>query len=99
MKPEWIVLAVLVVLVGFQYLQETNTKWECLQTECSGFISEEEIAAQVCYETEEGTLCNLNVDGQNVVVPLSNLNLTGIQFCKEFTCVQEIKVREANYTI
>lgn len=99
MKPEWIVLVVLTILVGFQYLQETNTEWECLQTECSAFMSEEEIISQICYQSEEGIVCNLNVDGQDVVLPLDNLNLTGLQFCKEFTCVQEVKVRGANHTI
>lgn len=91
------VLALLIAIGAF-FLPTPYGSWECVQTKCSKYMNEDEIADQVCSQTEQGELCSLNVDGTQAVVPRSQLNFSSLQFCKEEVCVKEVKTRVTNYT-
>lgn len=76
-----------------------NETWDCVQTQCSQYLTEDEIVAQVCSQTDQGLLCSINIDRESTIIPREQLNLTSLRFCKQEICVKEIRTRPANYTI
>ena len=99
----YVMLAVVVIFLAVQQFTTTSVEtgnWECAQTACSRLMTEQEIAASVCAENDAGEMiCSVNVDGEETLVPLNQLNLTGLNFCAEYVCVKEAKVRDVNYPV
>ncbi len=93
---------VLLAVVVFLISQNTsrNETWECGQTVCTSLMTQRAIVDRFCSMDERQKFqCSLNIDGRPAVVPLDSLNLSSIQVCSEFTCVKEVMVRPANYTV
>ena len=84
---------------------EEEGSWVCLQTTCSESEPGGELwAAENCavVEDETGELveaCSVVIDGVEQVVRKDAINLSAIRNCLEYTCVQEVRVREANYRV
>lgn len=98
----YVLLALLILATAFQFVNNFKGKnrWECAQVVCSKLMTEREIAATICSSNAQGEMiCQLNVDGQTVIKPLSQLNLTGLSICAEYNCVKEIQVRNAKYVV
>lgn len=96
----YLLIAIAILGIGFQFYQELNTNWECAQTDCSRFMTQEEIAANICVEDDNGEMiCRVNVDGQDVLIPLDQLSLTDLSFCAEYVCIKEIRIKDVNYPI
>lgn len=94
------IISILALLIGIGafFLPSPYGDWDCVQTVCSKYMDETEIAAQVCSVTDNGEFCSLNVDGNQAIVPRDQLNFSTLQFCKEEVCVKEVKTRVTNYT-
>ena len=77
-----------------------NQSWECIQTECSQFMTTNEIVESFCFVNNESMmLCKINVDDQQYEIPLAELDLSAFQICKEFSCVKEALVRPVDYVL
>ena len=104
-KTVWAAVALVVTLLLVQngYLltkQENEGQWECAQTACSTLMTPEEIVSKICFlDDAQKFMCNLNVNGQQALVPLDSLNLSALNLCSEFTCVKEVMVRDAEYPV
>lgn len=78
--------------------------WVCTQQICSASEpAGENWAQQNCGLVNDSAgvpieACAVVIDGQQQIVPRSSINLSAIQQCTEFTCVQEVRVRNVNYT-
>ncbi|MCF7798305.1 hypothetical protein K9M74_00210 [Candidatus Woesearchaeota archaeon] len=97
-----VAIVALLLSVAAWIFPVNNTKdvsWECVQTVCTELMSEAEIEAQVCSQTDQGMVCSLEVDGQVSVIPREELNFTGLQLCKAQACIKEVQTRPANYSL
>lgn len=106
-------LYVLIAVLGAWMVLATNTEvttqesgdWACLQTVCSQSEPGGELWAQEncgTIEDENGTLieaCSVVINGQEQIIQRNAINFSAIRSCTEYTCVQEIRVREVNYTV
>lgn len=101
------ILGIWVFLVSAVQPGVTNDgQWVCAQTACA----QSEPAGQAWAQENCGTItdnqtgqtvqaCRVTIDGQEQVVRQDALNLSAIRNCLEYVCVQEVKVREANYSV
>ena len=78
-----------------------DVEWQCSQVACEEFITGQQWAQENCVQNGGETVCPVvdQTTGQQVLVPLENIDLSQIQQCVSFVCVQETPVRPANYTI
>ena len=85
-------------------LSSETAEWRCSLVECAETIelTGVEWAQQNCAITDEGTLCQVNLDtGQSQIIPLDQLNLSAITAtqCVKYVCVEEAPFRKVNYEI
>ena len=73
-------------------------EWMCSQYTCETEQTGVEWANENCEVTEQGTLCPVTVDGEEVLIPAEQLSLNNITVCQEFRCQQETPFRSVNYT-
>jgi hypothetical protein len=108
--PHVVVLYTLIALlvatsVYLLFFQETDTgTWQCSNVACANYAGPDAWVAQNCFQApnENGvdtTVCRVAVEGVNRLLPLSQLNLSSLSVCSEYVCVQEVRVRSANYSI
>lgn len=114
-QRHFIVLYVLIAVLGVWMLlvstqaatssAASDGEWVCLQTVCSQSEPGGELWAQEnCgfIEDENGEqveACQVVIDGEEQVIRKDAINLSAIRNCLEYQCVQEVKVRETNYTV
>lgn len=83
--------------------RDDGSSWMCSNVVCSQVTGPQEWMQQNCFEaaTTDNVqmVCRIQIDGISRLVPLSELNLTGIAVCAQYACVQEVKVRAVNYTV
>jgi len=101
---KFVLLLVLIIIAigaaGFGLFLEKDAKWICAQTDCSRFMTGQEVIATICSPNEEGMMfCSLNVDGQVATVPLTQLNVSALNICAEYKCIAEMKIKEVDYPI
>lgn len=99
-----VVYVLLAVIIGYllftRFAEDGNQSWACNDLGCSSFMTPDEWVNQFCrLDADNNVVCTVDVNGQQALVPLSQLDLSQLQVCKEYVCVQEIKVRAANYSI
>ncbi|MEM5793313.1 MAG: hypothetical protein QXY45_03060 [Candidatus Aenigmatarchaeota archaeon] len=87
----------LIALTALYLKQTTQEKWVCNLLNCTKTITGEEWAKDNCFLMGNEEVCRLAVNGQNQLVYKKNLNLSAIQQCVEYNCIQEIKIRTTNY--
>lgn len=108
-----LVLYVIVAIIGVWLLLlstpdvtgDTQEEWVCLQQVCSqsepgGDLWVQENCGVI--EDDQGNpveACQVVIDGVEQLVALQEINTSAIRNCVEYTCVQEVRVREANYTL
>lgn len=89
-----------IVVFGCAEQMQSDEIWECVQTECTRLMTQNEIVDRFCFMDEQQKFqCSLNIDGQPALMPLDMLNLSNIQVCSEFRCLKEMMVRPANYSV
>ena len=103
--PFMIIYGVLTVLIVWMlYItvidEPRYDEWVCIQEQCiSSEPAGEQWASQNCAEVnntqtgEQQVVCQVNIDGQAQVIPLSEINLSSNTTCTEAVCVQEVPVR------
>ena len=75
-------------------------EWECIQTECSRFMTPQELVNNICFlDNQSMMMCAIDVDDQQFSIPLTQLNISAFQVCAEYNCVKEALVRPANYLL
>jgi len=103
MSPMSIVIIIFLIWLGvltFLYLKSsTNEDWKCTLVNCTSFITGEEWATDNCFIANNQEVCKLIIDGQNQLIPKQQLNISAIQQCTEYTCIEETKIRTTNYII
>lgn len=109
--PVIVVAAVLLVFLLWLSLltvQTANpqTQWVCVQEVCvadepGGELWAQQNCGPVLDETTNQTVqaCQITIDGQTQVIAQSEINLSAIRNCIEFACVQEVPVRNVNYSL
>ena len=100
-----IILYVLVLILGgILFFTQEDHEWVCVQEVClesapAGDAWAQENCGEI--ETQEGeriVACALVIDGVEQLVPLTSLNLSAIQTCTLYQCLQEVPVRATDYT-
>lgn len=80
-----------------------GNEWVCVEAECTNSISGEEWAQEFCLQDGDRTVCPIQVEGQQVLLPLDELreqvNLDEFEQCVEARCVAESLVREVSYSL
>ncbi len=96
-----LVLALLVWAV-FDVINYTRSDWQCSTVACGRVITAEEWINQNCYASPSNIneiVCTVNINNTKQLVPLSMIDTTTLAQCLEPVCVQEVRVRNVNYTI
>ena len=74
--------------------------WACLRLVCIRQMTQDEWTSKYCRSDQGQTWCKVQTEnGTNYVVPLQNLNLSVINECGEYACMQEALVRNASYRL
>ena len=96
-----LVVAIIALALSLQYtIDKSRYRWVCSQVVCEEYMSQQEWINRYCSLNESNEFnCNVLINGQQAVVPLKWLNVSSIQECKKYRCIQEMVVRNANYTI
>ncbi len=96
-----IVLGIIAIVVSIKAsISSENSQWVCSQVVCDKYMTQEEWVNTFCELNASNEFnCRVNINGQQMMIPLKWLNLSNVRQCKEFRCVQEVLVRPANYTI
>lgn len=95
----YILILILAGFVAFSYVRDINAKWQCNIVNCTELMTADEWVAENCGQTVNGTMCKVTFQGQQILVPIDQLNLDNLRECKKFACVQETRVRDVNYEI
>jgi len=73
--------------------------WACNGLVCKRTMTPQEWVTRFCFAKDGQNVCSVNTPQGAMNVPLSALNLTAITDCAEYSCVQEVFVRNASYTL
>ena len=102
-------IAILALIVGaYAVLDTSNTnrgngEWVCAQAQCTEYLTGQEWVDQYCLQDGNETVCPIQVEGQQVLVPLPRLqqqvNFEEFQQCVEARCVGESYIQSTNYSI
>lgn len=102
-------LAALLVYTGLRVLSlgdsGTQGEWQCNSAQCVEFVDPQEWITENCAQSllPNGTsylACRVVLDGAETTIPLDVINLTFVgQQCAVAQCVQEIRIRNVNYTL
>ncbi len=99
----YVLIALLAAWTFYDLVTTEDEVWTCSNVICSSVAGPEEWTRQNCFDaaTEQSvqTVCRVQVDGVPRIVPLADLNLSGVQVCSQYSCVQEVRVREVNYPV
>ncbi|MEM4244755.1 MAG: hypothetical protein QW404_00220 [Candidatus Nanoarchaeia archaeon] len=96
-----IVLALLVWAV-FDITNYLKADWQCSTVTCGKVVTAEEWINQNCYTSPTDSnqiVCTVNINNTKQLVPLNMIDTTTLTQCIEPVCVQEVMVRNVNYTI
>lgn len=93
-----IVLTWLIILT-YNEVKPTQETWKCSAVECTNFVTGQEWVNRNCSLLNNQEVCKVNVNNIDQLIPLQNINLSLVQQCIEFKCVEEIKIRNASYKI
>lgn len=92
-----LILVWLIALTISYIKQLPNEKWKCSLVNCTDSITGEEWAKDNCFMANNQEVCKVSIDGINQLVAKQGLNLSAIQQCIKYTCIEETKIRAANY--
>ncbi len=95
----YLLIAGLAVIVGNMVITGMATNWQCNVVNCTEWMTPQEWTAQNCFLGANGTMCNVDYQGQKLTVPLDQLNLQNLKQCKKYDCIQEVQVRSVDYDI
>ncbi len=82
-----------------------DVSWRCSRAVCEEFIDGREWAKQNCDIKPVGVngtnalVCPVVINNQQYEIPIENLNLSAIQQCVKYRCVEETPYRAVNYTL
>jgi hypothetical protein len=76
-----------------------GTYWACNGLVCTRYMTSEEWVGRYCYLADDAMVCILQTQQGQIIVPLSQLNLSAVRECAQYHCMQEVLVRNASYTI
>ena len=89
------VLALIISIISFFASFATRGEWACVRSECVRWVEGEEWVKHFCYqnETSKEMFCNVILNDQPLIVPLSMINISSVRSCAETRCVQEVLTR------
>lgn len=108
--PYMIIYGVLLILILWMVIltinQQTSTssydQWVCIEEACvqeepAGELWAQQNCAEVLDEEtgQQEILCQVTIQGQTQVLPLTDINLSSITMCTESMCVREVPARNA----
>ena len=76
---------------------KSDGEWLCISQKCVDFIEGEEWVSQNCKPTGQSNemMCEFMIENNVFTVPLSGVNISNMQSCKEYTCDSEVYVRRS----
>lgn len=80
-------------------LAEESGAWQCNVVNCTRFMTPQEWVDQNCFLSQNETVCKINYQGTNTLLPLNQIDLKNLNQCLNYVCIQEVKVRSVNYPI
>ncbi len=101
-----VAFALIGVLIAFNLMGYTGMvikeDWACSQYACDKMITAQEWINTNCYTLPDGSnqaVCKVVIDNKEQLVPLSQINQQALNQCVEVRCVQEARVRPADYKV
>lgn len=70
-----------------------NGQWTCISERCVNTVTGDDWIANKCSYEEEELVCEVNYQGQDMTVPLKNINVSTASACIEYECAVEVFVR------
>lgn len=104
-KKEFLILAVPIMALLVWAAVDFNTArggWQCAQVACGKTITAEEWVNQNCYPLPQNNneiVCTVTINNTAQLVPLRTIDTNSLNRCLDPVCVQEVRVRNANYSI
>lgn len=105
-KPLVIAFVMIGILLVFNTLSYTGMivkeDWACSQYACDKAITAEEWINTNCYIMPDGSnqaVCKVIIDNKEQLVPLNMIDTQALNQCVEARCVQEARVRPADYKV
>lgn len=89
----------ILALAGCSGPLEKGYSWRCSAVQCAEFMDGVTWAEKYCLPNGNQTVCPVIVDGAQLLVPIESINLSAVQQCSRFVCVEEQLFRSVNYTI
>jgi len=80
----------------------TKDDWACSQYVCEKQITAQDWIQKNCYTLEDGSnkvMCKVIIDNKEQLIPLEMINQETLNQCVEVRCVQEARVRPADYKV
>ncbi len=98
-----IVLVVVLIWLGAltfsTFKPSSKESWRCSLVNCTKVIGGDEWAKDNCFLANNQEVCRITVNGVNQLIPKQSLNLTAIQQCVEYKCIEETRVKSVNYVM
>lgn len=106
-KTLMIAFVLIGILLAFNFLSYTGMitkeeQWACSQYVCDKAITAQEWVDKNCYVLPDGSeqiVCRVIIDDKEQLVPLNMINTQALNQCIEARCVQEVRVRPADYKV
>ena len=76
-----------------------GTYWACNGLVCDRFYTPQEWINKFCFVQDNQNVCLLQTPEGEYIVPMDQVNVSAIQQCAQYLCLQEIMVRNASYVI
>ncbi len=96
-----LIYLLLIAMIGWSLYQQLGIKeeWICSNAVCSKVQTPEEWIKQNCFLVEGKQQCKVNLQGTDQLIPIEKIDTSKINICLEANCIQEARVRSANYTL
>ncbi|MFH0862167.1 MAG: hypothetical protein V1875_03975 [Candidatus Altiarchaeota archaeon] len=77
-----------------------GAQWTCSNLLCTRQMTQAEWMTRYCVKQDDKIWCRIRIDnGTPYIIPIENLNLSIINECGEYICLQESLSRNASYRL
>jgi hypothetical protein len=95
----FIIVFGLVGVVAYQsynfYMITSNSEWKCIAEQCVEYLSGDDWVDRYCKVREGKVLCEITYQGQQIELPIENIEVDKIKECSKYKCVSEVLIKNA----
>lgn len=70
-----------------------DVEWRCSNTQCAEFLNGQDWANANCVQNADQVVCPVVANGQQVLIPIEQINISAVQSCVKFVCTEEMPVK------